>query len=869
MNARKSRAYRFGFAGTAAERRAADQFLADLRGYGPSPPGVPSVNGYREPDLSLSQVEALDSESFVENEAEAFIEARDPESFAEADEGERSVHLPQLLAHASAGTRYDLTRENCILRWSHLRQGYTGDVDVVVHFHGFTGHNGMRLQQKADVSGVDLDVAGLSRPTVGIVPHGHAFPARHRCDGRTRLPCPRDTWRVQCPGASHAVTCQDGFDFPALEGRTELLGFVQAALAEVARERGSSGLSRGRLIVTGHSGGGAHLSKLFRAFRAADEITAFQFFDATYGGEEPIIERDGWLVRSLRRDAAAIAGASEADWPRYMLRTGRHLRLAFIEGTGTAEAATAVDRFIQQKLRELVSNESQRTFLRRYYRAQSTIGLTHNAIPRALGGRLLVEPGDDFRGVSRDLPAVAPAPRPPRRSRPRPTVQPAHEAFLPEAAFELGEEQAAFVEGGETALTEEEEVLAEEGAGALIEDEEAVLGEDEGEVVALNQRFVAENTGGLVEVLDTSGGVTTEDTPASALNTAPLAQADVNRLATVSIASARDINAFFARSGRAHFAAWYNAELAGKGPFTRRGHAIRIPTSAEARRRFDRFWDQIQSAYGRSQITLLDFAAVMCIVVNETGGQFEGFPERCGQGRSDARGRHPGLAYAFDRIIDVKRSYNTAESNRTAGALFNDREFIRAHGSLPGGSQLAGRGDDLDRVWHGEIFPQQAFSTEEDPARNGFIMQADFYKFRGRGVIQTTGRESYLKVIRFILRYQGTSALVAEYRDRWQGLTEDVAATVSTTQDWDRLFDDPEILASGPALHGRQGSVDYRIMDLRAEVLNHVPPSSGNPRGTSGSIYALGRRVSGRHRYGAGVYRDRVLGLLNAALPLV
>jgi hypothetical protein len=27
--------------------------------------------------------------------------------------------------------------------------------------------------------------------------------------------------------------------------------------------------------------------------------------------------------------------------------------------------------------------------------------------------------------------------------------------------------------------------------------------------------------------------------------------------------------------------------------------------------------------------------------------------------------------------------------------------------------------------------------------------------------------------------------------------------------------------------------------------------------------------VSGRYRYGAGIYRDRVLGLLNAALALV
>jgi hypothetical protein len=621
--------------------------------------------------------------------------------------------------------------------------------------------------------------------------------------------------------------------------------------------------------VTGHSGGGAHLSKLFRAFRAHDEISAFQFFDATYGGEEPITDRDGWLVRSLRRDAAVLGGASEADWPRHMQRAGGHLRLAFIAGTGTSAVATNVDRFIQQRLQELVQNQTLRSFLRRYYRAQSTIGLNHNGIPRALGGRLLLEPGDDFRGVLQDLPPVGAPVRPARRVRAREASE--QSTFTGESETELVEARDTF----ERETFEHEQL--EEDEAELVEVRETFeheqLEEDEAELVEVRETFEYEVSGASGAAESIHGAVAAEEflgeDDAGSVNSAPLPQGDVDRLVRVSIAGARDIHAFFARSGSAHFATWYNAQLAGKGPFTRRGSAIRMPAGAEARRRFDGFWDQIQSAYGRPHITLLDFAAVMCIVINETGGRFEGFPERCGAGRSDARGRHAGLAYAFDRITDVKRSYNTAASNRTAGTLFNDREFIQAHGSLPGGAGLAGRGDDLSRVWHGELYPQQAFSTDEDPARNGFIMQADFYKFRGRGVIQTTGRASYLKVIRFIQRYQGSSALVGQYRDRWRGLTEDSAATASTTEDWDRLFDDPEILATGPALHGRKGSRDYRIMDPRADVLNHVPDPSGDALGTSGSIYALGRRVSGRHRYGAGIYRDRVLGLLNAAMPLV
>jgi hypothetical protein len=798
MKAMTAKWDRFGFTGTAAERRAADLFLADLRGNG-----------------------AIVSD--VENDLREQIEALEPPAFSEADEGQRAQHFSQLLTHAAPGADYDLSGPNCILRWANVPPGYAGAVDVVVHFYGFKAHNAMRLQQKADASGLDLDVAGLTTPTLGIVPHGHAFPARRRCSDRSRRSCPHQTWRAKCPDETRPVLCQDGFDFPALESRRQLLDFVQSALAELARERGSNDLSRGRLIVTGHSGGGAHLSKLLQAFRSSDEITAFQFFDATYGGEEPFKLTDGWLVRSLRRDAGALAGISDADWSGYMRRSGGHLRLAFIAGTRTASVAGNVDRFIVERLRELVSNQALRDFLRRYYRAQSTIGLRHDDIPRAIGGRLLLEPGDDIRGVLQDLPAPPARRRPASRKR-APTEQETWDEEDPPELLELLERS-----GPDEHVEAHESISA--GAGQPIEVREA----------------------------DENGAV----------NSAALAQSDVDKLATMTLGSASDIHAFFGRQGSPHFSAWYNAELAGKGPFVRRGQPIRMPTSTDARHRFDRFWNQIQTGYGRSQITVLDFAAVMCIVLNETGGRFEGFPERCGAGRSDARGPHPGLAYAFDRIIDVKRSYNTGLGNRSAGTLFNDRDFVAAHGNLAGGAQLAGRGDELERVWHGELFPQQAFGTDENPATSGFIMQADFYKFRGRGVIQTTGRSSYLKLIRFIQRYQGTSALIGQYRDRWRGLTEDAAATVSTTEDWDRLFDDAEILATGPALHGRQGNRDYRIMDLRAEVLNHVPASSGDTRGAPGTIYALGRRVSGRYRYGAGIYRDRVLGLLNAALTLV
>jgi hypothetical protein len=55
-------------------------------------------------------------------------------------------------------------------------------------------------------------------------------------------------------------------------------------------------------------------------------------------------------------------------------------------------------------------------------------------------------------------------------------------------------------------------------------------------------------------------------------------------------------------------------------------------------------------------------------------------------------------------------------------------------------------------------------------------------------------------------------------------------------------------------------------MSTQASVLLDVPARPA--RGTPGSIFFMGRRISGRYSYAAGPYRDRVLGMLNAMLAL-
>ncbi|HEV2817121.1 MAG TPA: S8 family serine peptidase [Allosphingosinicella sp.] len=354
-----------------------------------------------------------------------------------------------------------------------------------------------------------------------------------------------------------------------------------------------------------------------------------------------------------------------------------------------------------------------------------------------------------------------------------------------------------------------------------------------------------------------------EDDPAPGLT-----QAEVDALARCEFANSRELEAYFAAAGG--FADWFNRELSGHRPFVRsgRGGALRVPTSDAARRRFAGFWDRPDLAYALPRISLLEFASLMAIVLNETDGDFAPVIEssgRGGGGRTDARGRHPGLAYFFDRIElrpgHWKASYNHLSGGRQAGDLFNDDVFIAAHGTLGGAARLARHGGDFGGAWNGNFYPQDQFSTDERDPETAFIREADFYKFRGRGIIQTTGRESYLRLVRHVRAYRGTDPVLSALARRWAPFTDQNACTASTNAEWAQLFALPEVLALAFSFHSG-GPRGYRMMSRQADILNGVT-------GAPGSIYQMGRRISGSPAYGRGLYRDRVLAMLRAMLPVV
>lgn len=339
------------------------------------------------------------------------------------------------------------------------------------------------------------------------------------------------------------------------------------------------------------------------------------------------------------------------------------------------------------------------------------------------------------------------------------------------------------------------------------------------------------------------GAQTGGATPSFAMATGPtdLNGAFVAAALQTVFASASDINAYFARLGAVDFIDWFSTNLANVGPWA--GKAI--AASAAARANFNAIWDRIPQIFGSPQINLLQFASLMTIFVNEVGGGGLG-PISEKVGTKD----HPGLAYAFDRIPHVKQSYNADGSNWTALRCFNDAAFIAAHGQKALGNQLQ---NTADQAWSGSVYPP-GVPTDVDPAKTGFIMEADFYKFRGRGLIQTTWRSAYLKLIKFVQSYGGTQAIISALATAWAGLDPDAAASSSSNADWDNLFmhSNLEIPCVAIAQHSAAGN-NYLSLSGDVDVLN------GHH---AGSIWRMGRTISGGDAY-ADLFRRRVIAICN------
>lgn len=326
-------------------------------------------------------------------------------------------------------------------------------------------------------------------------------------------------------------------------------------------------------------------------------------------------------------------------------------------------------------------------------------------------------------------------------------------------------------------------------------------------------------------------------TAASAASSAGLTQAQIDSCAGLTWETAADIDGFFAASGG--FFRWYNAKLSQHPAFRHRG-AISI--TPERLARFKAFWDRIPDVFARAQISGLEFAALMSVSVQETNGNLWASPEKVGNAA------HPGISYAFDAIPGLKASYNDNPGlgNKTAKVLFADVHYVNAHKTLPGFAAVTQGG--IDPAWGGSQWPSAfgaAHFKKEDASLNGFVMQADFYKLRGRGVIQTTGREAYKVVIDFIMTSAAAAANPAllTLRDTWNALPGasgpdklDLIASCSTNAQLDAAFAQSEVLAAGVHLDSKRKQ-DYLDIGRTAAIVN-------GGTSTKGSFLFMARRIN-------------------------
>ena len=248
--------------------------------------------------------------------------------------GEGYLADTKLLA-AHAGTQPDL-----LLRWNAIPNPADA-IDVVVHLHGFSQQGGaMPLAEKVPRSGLDL--SGRTRPTLALLPRGNWI---------------RHSW----------------YDFPALlDGGLDRL--VDYALARFGDGRE---LRVGRLILTGHSGGGMPaIDVIAGSRRVPDEL---HIFDGLYGRDPA----SGDPLRGIETVDAWL-GARLAQEPG---RPGA-LRVVYIERQ-TGPFSRAVGELIAHRL--AAADPALAASLARRYRVEPS-GVPHAYVAAVCGPLLLARP---------------------------------------------------------------------------------------------------------------------------------------------------------------------------------------------------------------------------------------------------------------------------------------------------------------------------------------------------------------------------------------------------------------------------------------------------------------------------------------------
>ena len=326
----------------------------------------------------------------------------------------------------------------------------------------------------------------------------------------------------------------------------------------------------------------------------------------------------------------------------------------------------------------------------------------------------------------------------------------------------------------------------------------------------------------------------------------------IDRFGSVRFRNSNDINRFFAENSQSpDFMHWFKDNIGGRSYWRER--SLRNISQQDAQS-FNMVWDKIPYLFrGREEnytINLFQFFGLVSIMINEVGSRFTPIRER------------GSLSYMFNTIIPAterrpqrrKTSYNNPRNNMTAYQLFNDEHFLRAHSGMPHYNLVA---NTSNRAWHGTEYPRGIVTR---PSTAGIIAEADFYKFSGRGLIQTTWSRSYIRLIEHTLSYNGNNPIILEYKNEWQQSLNQhrslrIIASQTKNSDWDRLFMETQNEFACIAV--------YKFQEHRNRFLEEIEVDARRLQGNRiGSLYYIGYKVGGRESYGNKV-KNRCLQMMN------